>query len=63
MRELNAAYESVRHAPLRYHIEGHPRVAARATARGRPVRRETLPVTDYLEYGGRFVGGALFGAS
>jgi DnaJ-class molecular chaperone len=61
MRELNAAYEAVRHAPLRYHIEGHPRVAARAAEAGRPVRRESVPVTDRGEWVVRFVFGALFG--
>ncbi len=49
MREINLAFESIRHAPLRYHIAGHPRVAARAAAEGRPVRRETVPLTWLAE--------------
>jgi curved DNA-binding protein CbpA len=61
MREINLAFEAIRHAPLRYHIEGHPRVAARAAARGREVRRESVPITDYTEYAVRFVMGTFFG--
>jgi hypothetical protein len=61
MREINVAYEAIRHAPLRYHIEGHPRVAARAAARGKEVRHETVPITDRTEWAIRFVFGALLG--
>jgi hypothetical protein len=61
MREINLAFEAIRHAPLRYHIEGHPRVAARAAARGREVRREAVPFTDHAEWAVRFVTGAFFG--
>ena len=61
MREINGAYEAIRHAPLRYHIEGHPRVAARAEARGRDIRRESVPLTDHTEYVVRFVTGVFFG--
>ncbi len=61
MREINVAFEAIRHAPLRYHIEGHPRVAARAAARGREVRHETVPFTDHTESAVRFVTGAFYG--
>ena len=61
MRDLNGAYGLIRHAPLRYHIESHPRVEARAERRGTPVRREVVRVTDHGEYVGRFVLGAIVG--
>ena len=61
MREINLGFEAIRHAPLRYHIEGHPRVAARAAARGREVRHEAVPFTDYTEWAVRFVAGAFLG--
>lgn len=61
MREINVAFEAIRHAPLRYHIEGHPRVAARAAASGHDLRRETVPVTDRTEWAVRFVMGAFLG--
>jgi hypothetical protein len=61
MREINDAYRLVRHAPLRYHIETQPRVAARAERTGRPVVRETVPITDRIEYVVRFAAGAAFG--
>jgi hypothetical protein len=61
MRDINVAFEAIRHAPLRYHIEGHPRVAARAAARGKEVRHETVPLTDRSEWIGRFVLGVFFG--
>ena len=57
----DGAYQAVRHAPLRYHIEGHPRVAARAVETARPVRRETVPVSDHSEWLIRFLLGAAFG--
>jgi hypothetical protein len=62
MREINGAFQAIRHAPLRYHIEGHPRVAARARAAGREVRHESIPVSDRTELAIRFALGALFGA-
>jgi hypothetical protein len=62
MREINAAFQAIRHAPLRYHIEGHPRVAARATAAGREVRHESIPVSDRTEWAIRFALGVMFGA-
>ena len=61
MRDIELAFEAIRHAPLRDHIEGHPRVAARAAARGREVAHESVPLTDRTEYAVRFVLGALFG--
>lgn len=61
MREINVAYDAIRHAPLRYHIEGHPRVAARAAARGKEARHETVPITDRTEWAIRFVCGAFIG--
>lgn len=63
MREINVAYDAIRHAPLRYHIEGHPRVAARAAARGKVVRHERVPITYRTEWVMRFVFGALIGLS
>ena len=61
MRELNAAYALARHAPLRYHVESHPRVEARAEKRGRPAVRPTVHLTDRSEYVVRFLLGALVG--
>lgn len=61
MRELNAAHELIRHAPLRYHIESHPRVEARAERRGTPVVRQSIRLTDRSEYVARFVMGAAAG--
>lgn len=61
MRDLNEAYGLVRHAPLRYHVESHPRVEARAARRHAPVVRESLRFTDRSEYVARFVLGALLG--
>ena len=51
----------LQHAPLRYHIETQPRVAARAERTGRPRVRETVPITDRTEYVVRFATGAVFG--
>ena len=62
MRELNEAYGLIRHAPLRYHVESHPRVEARAARRSTPVVRESVALTDHGEYVARFVMGALVGA-
>ena len=62
MRDLNAAYELARHAPLRYHIESHPRVEARAARSGAPLARDSARLTDRSEYVARFVMGALAGA-
>ena len=62
MRALNAAYALARHAPLRYHVESHPRVEARAERRGRPTPRPTVHLTDRSEYVVRFILGALVGA-
>lgn len=61
MRELNGAYALIRHAPLRYHIESHPRVEARAARRGTPVVRETIHLDDRGEAVARFVMGAIPG--
>jgi DnaJ domain len=63
MRGLNAAYELIRHAPLRYHVESHPRVEARAERKGKPIVRESIPLTDRGEDVLRFVLGALLGGA
>src|SRR5579864_6567395 len=69
MKQVNQAYAHVQHAPLRYHVEGYPKVKesrAQAHASYRGVRipkppREDLPLTDRTEYWIRFIFGALFG--
>jgi hypothetical protein len=61
MREINDAYRLALHAPLRYHVESHPRVEARAERRGRPAPRPTITLNDTGEYVARFVLGALVG--
>lgn len=61
MRELNAAYALALHAPLRYHVESHPRVGARAERRGRTNVRPTVHLTDRSESIVRFVLGTLVG--
>ena len=61
MRELNAAYALARHAPLRYHVESHPRVEARAERRGRPAPPRQVHLTDHSESIVRFVLGSIVG--
>lgn len=58
MREINDAYQLIKHAPFRYRADVLPRVAKRSV--GSVVRR-TAPMTDKVEYIVRFVTGAAFG--
>jgi hypothetical protein len=58
MREINAAYELVKHAPLRYRSDARSRTAALGA---RPVARRTAPLADTIEYVVRFVAGFAFG--
>ncbi len=57
MREINDAYQLIKHAPLRYR--------ANATRAGKPVAEPPVPPTsmapDRLEYVVRFVCGFMFG--
>lgn len=60
MRNLNVAYDLIRHAPLRYRIESHPRVQARAERRGYSPRA-SIPLNDYIELATRFAVGVFIG--
>jgi len=69
MKLINAAYSDIKHAPLRYHIESYPRASEkrrRTPSTGEvelgKARRDTLPVTDRVEFWVRFGCGALLGA-
>jgi DnaJ domain len=64
MREINEAYELIKHAPLRFHVDAQPAPStptAPAPARA-PAQHRTAPVPDVLEYVVRFVAGLVFGA-
>jgi curved DNA-binding protein CbpA len=67
MKAINAAYELICHAPLRYHIVSHPKVNERADTRNQkhPERQwtpsESAPFNDNLEYWFRFIIGAFLG--
>jgi hypothetical protein len=58
MREINDAFQLVKHAPLRFRVDVQPGVSAPTV--GSRVRR-TTPVTDTAEYVVRFVAGAALG--
>lgn len=69
IKVINWAYSTVARAPLRYHIESYPRARQRkdqTPVTGSVARvatdRDTLPVTDRVEFWVRFVCGALLGA-
>jgi hypothetical protein len=69
MKLINEAYAAAAHAPLRYHIESYPRAwdkrkQTTATQDGETSKpqRDTLPITNRLEFWTRFVIGALVGA-
>ncbi len=69
MELINDAYSAIARAPLRYHIESYPRAwekrkqttGARNAETGK-MQRDTLPITDRLEFWMRFGCGALAGA-
>ena len=58
MREINDAFQLVKHAPLRYRFDVRPVVAK---SRVESAVRRTAPVTDTAEYIVRFVTGFAFG--
>jgi hypothetical protein len=72
MREINDAYELIKHAPLRFYVDAQPDVAqpdvAAPPVGSPPLERapresvtRTTPVSDTAEYGVRFVAGAVAG--
>lgn len=77
MREINEAFELVKHAPLRFHVDAQPEVAtpptdwtwtssststSNSSSTPPPVAYRSEPVPDVLEYVVRFVAGLVFGA-
>ena len=60
MREINAAFQLARHAPLRYRREVVSQPAERRP-RSEPLR--TMDITDRTEYVVRFVCGVVFGVA
>ena len=69
MKVINEAFSKIEHAPLRYHIASYPaaqqrrsQVSSSSETTFTTSTRDTLPVTDRLEFWVRFVCGALLGA-
>ncbi len=77
MREIKEAFDLVKHAPLRFHVDAQPEVAtppadwtwtssststSNSSSTPAPVAYRSEPVPDFLEYVVRFVAGLLFGA-
>jgi hypothetical protein len=72
MLEINEAFDLIKHAPLRFHVDAQPEVvtppadwtwtSSSTPTSPTPVAYRSEPVPDFLEYVVRFVAGLLFGA-